>query len=58
MLNSNTFILEYCSVRLRSNCETDLGRSIKIMATDNIQSVGVVKPVYGIPTFQLTGKAV
>ena len=50
-------ILEHWSVRLNSSCGTDLGRSIK-MATDNIHSIGVVKPVYGIQTFPLTTKAV
>ena len=50
-------MLEQCSVRLRSSCGTDLGRSIE-METDSINSIGVVKPVYGIPTFPLTAKAV
>ena len=55
MFNLN--ISEYFSVRLHSSCGADLGRLIK-MATDNIHSIGVVKPVYGIPTFPLTAKAV
>ena len=49
--------VEYRSVRFHSRCGTDLGRSIK-MVTDNIHSIGVVKPLYGIPTFPLTAKAV
>ena len=53
----NLKISEYCSVRLHSSCGTDLGRSME-MATDNIHSIGVVEPVYGIPTFPLTKKAV
>ena len=50
-------IFEHWSVRLHSSCGTALGRSIK-MATENIHSIGVDKPVYGIPTFPLTAKAV
>ena len=50
-------IVEHCSVRLHGCCGTDLGRSIE-MATDNIYSIDVVKPVNGIPTFPLTAKAV
>ena len=53
----NLNILEHCSVRLHSSCGTDLGRPIK-MATDDIHSIGVVIPVYGIPAFPLTAKAV
>ena len=33
---------------------TDLGRSVGVTSNPN----GVVKPVYGIPTFPLTAKAV
>ena len=47
MLNLN--IMEHCIVRLHSSCGTDLGRSTEVV-TDNIHSIGVVKPVYGIPT--------
>ena len=52
----NTCISEHIIVRLHSIYGTDIGRSIK-MATDNIHSIGVVKPVYGIPNFPLTATA-
>ena len=57
MFNLNICILEHFIVRSHSSCGIDLGRSIK-MATDNIHSIGVVKPVYMIPTFPLTATAV
>ena len=50
-------MLEHFSVQLHSSWGTDKGRSIK-MATYNIHSISVVKPVYGIPNFPLTTKAV
>ena len=36
---------------------TDLGRSVRVTTATQLVH-GVVKPVYGIPTFQLTAKAV
>ena len=53
MFNLN--LSKYCSVWLHSSSGTHLGRSIE-KATDNIHSIGVVKPVYRIPTFPLTAK--
>ena len=53
----NVNITEQLRVQSHGICGTDLGRLIK-MATYNIHSIGVVKPVYGIRTFQLTAKAV
>ena len=44
-------------IRLYGSCGTDFGRSIATV-TDNIHAIGVVKPVYGYPTFPLTTKAV
>ena len=44
-------------IRLYDSCGTDLGRSIAEV-TDNIYAIGVVKPVYGYPTFPLTATAV
>ena len=44
-------------IQLYDSCGTDLGRSIAEV-TDNLQAIGVVKPVYGYPTFPLTTKAV
>ena len=44
-------------IRFYNSCGTDLGRSISEV-TDNIQAIGVVKPVYVRTTFQLTATAV
>ena len=55
MFNLN--ISEYWSVRIHISCGNDLGWSIK-MATDNVHSIGMVKPVYGIQTFQVNAKDV
>ena len=54
MINLNK--LENYSVRLHSSLSTDIGRSIKV-ATDNMNSIGVVKGVYGIPTSALNRKS-
>ena len=43
-------------IRFHSSWGTDLGRSIAAF-TDNIYAIGVVKPVYGYPTFPLTATA-
>ena len=44
----------YQKLRLRQRLRTDLGRSVGVTSNPT----GVVKPVYGIPTFPLTAKAV
>ena len=44
-------------IRLYGSCGTDLGRSIAEV-TNNIQAIGVVKPVNERSTFPLTAKAV
>ena len=44
-------------IRLHNSCGINRGQST-VVVTDNIHTIGVVKPVYGCPTFQLTAKAV
>ena len=44
-------------IRLYNSCGTDFGRSIAEVA-DNIQAIGVVKPVYERSTFPLTATTV
>ena len=45
----DNFYIKNSKVRWYSSCSTDLGRSIAVVTPD-IRIIGVVSPVYGIPT--------
>ena len=51
------YVRDDMHIRFQSSCGTNLGQSIAVVAY-NICAIGVVKPVYGHPTFTLIATAV